>query len=92
MRRALGRLKRWVERRLVAAYADMPVRTTCEAYGGPCDGRRWTMSRPRAPIWLAGAQGEHHLYVPSPRDHGDQAVTRYRYTVSAPATSVGPRP
>ena len=92
VRRVLRPVKRWVERRLVAAYADMPSRATCEAFGGPCDGRRWTMSRPRAPIWLAGAQGEHHLYVPSARDRGDLAVVRYRYAVSAPATSVGLRP
>ena len=82
MRRVLRPAKRWVQRQLEAAYAEMPARTTCEAYGGPCDGRRWTMSRAHAPIWLADSLGHHHLYVLQARASAGEVV-RYRYAVSA---------
>lgn len=84
VRRLLRPVKRWVAARLSAVYAEptVPVRPTCEAFGGPCDGKRWRLPGAGAPIWLADDDGDHHLYVPTSRA-GAAATVRYRYVVSA---------
>ena len=80
--RGLRPLRRWLRARLSAAYVDPAGGTTCEAFGGPCDGRQWTLPRAGAPIWLADSLGHHHLYVLQARAADDEVV-RYRYAVSA---------
>lgn len=81
--RLLRPLRRWLRARVTAAYDDpTPARVTCEAFGGPCDGRQWTLPRAGAPIWLADPLGHHHLYVLQSHAAATEVV-RYRYAVSA---------
>ena len=81
--RALRAAARVVAARVVAAYEPPSGAVACEAFGGPCDGRRWLLPQSPAPIWLAAGDGRRHLYVPAAAGAVRPGVAPYRYVASA---------